>query len=195
MHHHPTTRPLQYGSVCLQAAWFSEIEPFPCAVLAHRYPAVPNLGDMTAIASQIRAGHVAAPDILCGQYASPDVQHRRRAPGPGHPARRTHPQLCGARKCHRPNPPRKPSTARHTRLGKRPRRVQRPFKRLWLPAGRTGRRKPCARTARGQMGARRSRVWTPPPHCVAGARCPTFRRRPTPPRVSCGKWSRRPQSL
>lgn len=32
-----------------KAAWFSEIEPFPCAVLAHRYPDVPNLGDMTKI--------------------------------------------------------------------------------------------------------------------------------------------------
>ena len=26
---------------------FSEIEPFPCSVLAHRFPSVPNLGDMT----------------------------------------------------------------------------------------------------------------------------------------------------
>jgi C-5 cytosine-specific DNA methylase len=32
-----------------EAAWFSEIEPFPCALLAHRYPNVPNLGDMTRI--------------------------------------------------------------------------------------------------------------------------------------------------
>jgi DNA (cytosine-5)-methyltransferase 1 len=32
-----------------KAAALSEIEPFPCAVLAHRYPDVPNLGDMTAI--------------------------------------------------------------------------------------------------------------------------------------------------
>ncbi len=30
-----------------QAVAFSEIEPFPCAVLRHRYPDVPNLGDMT----------------------------------------------------------------------------------------------------------------------------------------------------
>jgi DNA (cytosine-5)-methyltransferase 1 len=30
-----------------EAAWFSEIEPFPCAVLKHHYPAVPNHGDMT----------------------------------------------------------------------------------------------------------------------------------------------------
>ena len=30
-----------------QAIVFSEIEPFPCAVLAHHYPDVPNIGDMT----------------------------------------------------------------------------------------------------------------------------------------------------
>ena len=29
--------------------FFSEIEKFPCRVLAHRYPSVPNLGDMTAV--------------------------------------------------------------------------------------------------------------------------------------------------
>ncbi|EKY3918155.1 DNA cytosine methyltransferase [Enterobacter hormaechei] len=52
---------LQYGSVCsgIEAvslawkplgwhpAWFSEIDPFPNAVLTHHYPDVPNLGDMT----------------------------------------------------------------------------------------------------------------------------------------------------
>lgn len=30
----------------------SEIEPFPCAVLAHHYPTVPNLGDVTQITEQ-----------------------------------------------------------------------------------------------------------------------------------------------
>ena len=29
--------------------FFSEIEPFPCAVLAHRFPSVPNLGDIAKI--------------------------------------------------------------------------------------------------------------------------------------------------
>jgi DNA (cytosine-5)-methyltransferase 1 len=52
---------MRYGSVCSgveaatvawhplgwQAAWYSEIEPFPCAVLKHHYPTVPNYGDMT----------------------------------------------------------------------------------------------------------------------------------------------------
>lgn len=76
-----TTNPsLQYGSVCsgieavslaweplgMMPAWFSEIDAFPCAVLAHRYPQVRNLGDMTRIADQVRAGTVAAPDILVG---------------------------------------------------------------------------------------------------------------------------------
>lgn len=78
--HAPRNAPLLYGSVCsgieaaslawqplgLEAAWFAEIEPFPSAVLAHRYPHVPNLGDMTAIARQVRAGTVPAPDILVG---------------------------------------------------------------------------------------------------------------------------------
>jgi len=53
---------MKYGSVCsgVEAAtvawhplgwepqWFSEIEKFPSAVLAHHYPDVPNYGDMTA---------------------------------------------------------------------------------------------------------------------------------------------------
>ena len=70
----------RFGSVCSgieaasvawhplgwQAAWLSEIEPFPSAVLAHHYPDVPNLGDMTTIADRIRAGLVEAPDMLCG---------------------------------------------------------------------------------------------------------------------------------
>lgn len=56
---------MRYGSVCSgveaatmawhplgwKAQWFSEIEPFPSAVLQHHYPEVPNLGDMTLIHS------------------------------------------------------------------------------------------------------------------------------------------------
>lgn len=39
---------------------FSEIEPFPCALLAHHYPNVPNLGDVTKITEkQIKdLGHI-----------------------------------------------------------------------------------------------------------------------------------------
>lgn len=71
---------ITYGSVCSgieaasvaweglgwQAAWFAEIEKFPAAVLAQRFPAVPNLGDMTKIASGVRAGSIPAPAIMVG---------------------------------------------------------------------------------------------------------------------------------
>lgn len=48
------------------AAWFSEIEPFPSAVLRHHYPAVPNFGDMRGLPALIRFGLIEAPDVLCG---------------------------------------------------------------------------------------------------------------------------------
>jgi len=49
-----------------EASGFAEIEPFPCAVLAHHYPSVPNHGDMSLLPNKIRAGEVEAPDLLCG---------------------------------------------------------------------------------------------------------------------------------
>jgi DNA (cytosine-5)-methyltransferase 1 len=55
-----------WGPLGWEAMGFAEIEPFPSAVLAHHYPAVPNHGDMTQLADQIRAGLIDAPDILCG---------------------------------------------------------------------------------------------------------------------------------
>lgn len=55
-----------WGSLGWEASWFAEIEPFPSAVLAHHYPHVPNLGDMTTIARRVLSGEVEAPDLLCG---------------------------------------------------------------------------------------------------------------------------------
>lgn len=69
-----------YGSVCsgiesasvaweplgLVPEWFSEIEPFPCALLSHRWPHVPNWGDMSQLPDAVRYGVVSAPDILVG---------------------------------------------------------------------------------------------------------------------------------
>jgi len=48
-----------------EAAWFSEIEKFPCAVLAHHHPDVVNLGDMLTITEeQVHAlGRI---DVLVG---------------------------------------------------------------------------------------------------------------------------------
>ncbi|MBU9406001.1 DNA cytosine methyltransferase [Burkholderia multivorans] len=66
----------RFGSVCSgieaascawhplgwRTAFVSEIEPFPCAVLAHHYPSVPNLGDMT----NFKEWPDAAIDLLVG---------------------------------------------------------------------------------------------------------------------------------
>jgi len=49
-----------------RAAWFSEVDRFASAVLAHRHPQVKNLGDMTALARRVLLGEVDAPDVLCG---------------------------------------------------------------------------------------------------------------------------------
>ncbi|WP_265822535.1 DNA (cytosine-5-)-methyltransferase [Geovibrio ferrireducens] len=39
-----------------EPSWFSEIDPFCCAVLEHYYPHVPNLGDMTKIIEKVKNG-------------------------------------------------------------------------------------------------------------------------------------------
>lgn len=71
---------MRYGSVCsgIEAAsiawetlgwsplWFSEIEKFPSAVLAHYWPDIRNLGDMTKLAGHIMSGSMEAPDVLVG---------------------------------------------------------------------------------------------------------------------------------
>jgi len=46
-----------------RAAAFSEIEHFPCSLLAHHYPSVPNLGDMTQFQEWPDLGSI---DLLCG---------------------------------------------------------------------------------------------------------------------------------
>lgn len=70
---------MKYGSVCSgieaatvaweglgwKAQWYSEIEDFPSAVLKHRFPNVPNLGDMTKI-HETETFKNATIDILVG---------------------------------------------------------------------------------------------------------------------------------
>lgn len=45
--------------------WCSEIEPFPSAVLKHRWPDVPNVGDFLTIADRIARDELEAPDVFC----------------------------------------------------------------------------------------------------------------------------------
>lgn len=70
----------RYGSVCsgieavsvawqplgLVPAWYAEIDRFACALLAHHYPHVPNLGDLLQLPARMLAGELEAPDILVG---------------------------------------------------------------------------------------------------------------------------------
>lgn len=71
---------IEFGSVCSgieaasvawepigwKAVWFAEIEPFPSRVLAHRWPRVPNYGDMLDLPARVARGEIAAPDVLVG---------------------------------------------------------------------------------------------------------------------------------
>lgn len=71
---------MRYGSICsgieaatvawkplgFEAAWFSEIDPFPCQLLEQKYPGIPNYGDMTSLKGRILSGEVEATDIVCG---------------------------------------------------------------------------------------------------------------------------------
>lgn len=71
---------LKFGSVCSgieaasvawdplgwKAAWVAEIEAFPSAVLAHHWPEVPNLGDMTKLPDLVANDNIVAPDVLVG---------------------------------------------------------------------------------------------------------------------------------
>ncbi|MDF7681214.1 phage N-6-adenine-methyltransferase [Enterobacteriaceae bacterium ESL0689] len=71
---------MRYGSVCSgieaasvaweslgwEPAWFAETEPFPSAVLAHHWPHVTNLGDMTKVAALIADNQIEAPGVLVG---------------------------------------------------------------------------------------------------------------------------------
>ena len=72
--------PLRFGSLCSgieaasvaweclgwKAAWFSEIDPFPNAVLEHHFPDVPNHGDMQSLPGRILNHEVEAPELICG---------------------------------------------------------------------------------------------------------------------------------
>lgn len=74
------SKEITFGSVCsgIEAAqlafnpfgfkqlWSSEISEFPSKVLAHHYPSIPNLGDMTKLPGIIAKNTIEAPDILCG---------------------------------------------------------------------------------------------------------------------------------
>jgi DNA (cytosine-5)-methyltransferase 1 len=54
-----------------EPAWFAEIDPAPSKVLAHHWPAVPNLGDITTVDWDT----VPPVDVLTGGFPCQDVSH------------------------------------------------------------------------------------------------------------------------
>ena len=62
-------------------AWVSDIDPGACKILAHRYPGVPNLGDIT----QVDWATVPPVDILTGGSPCTDVSQagQRKGMRPG----------------------------------------------------------------------------------------------------------------
>ena len=74
---------LTYGSVCsgieavtvaweqlgFRPAWFAEIDPFCSALLAHRHPGVPNLGDFTTIEESSRPIDLLAGGTPCQSFS------------------------------------------------------------------------------------------------------------------------------
>lgn len=83
---------LTYGSVCSgiegasvaweplgwRPAWFAEVDPFASAVLAHRWPDVPNLGDFTRIGKE----------VPCAEAEAQTSGRRATVPGAGQQLRR-----------------------------------------------------------------------------------------------------------
>jgi DNA (cytosine-5)-methyltransferase 1 len=65
-----------------RTVWVSDIEPGPCKVLAHRYPGVPNLGDITRIDwPAIAANPDLGVDLISGGSPCQDISTAGRGAG------------------------------------------------------------------------------------------------------------------
>lgn len=61
-----------WQSLNWKAVAFSEIEPFPCAVLAHHYPETPNLGDITKVTEE-RINQLGRIDVVVYGFPCQDL--------------------------------------------------------------------------------------------------------------------------
>ena len=60
-----------------ETAWYSEIDPYCCAVMAKHFPEAKSLGDIT----QVDWSTVERPDLLCGGFPCQDVSSAGRRVG------------------------------------------------------------------------------------------------------------------
>ena len=60
-----------------RTVWVSEIDPFASAVLAERFPGVPNHGDIT----RINFANVEPVDVLCGGFPCQDISTAGKGAG------------------------------------------------------------------------------------------------------------------
>lgn len=67
----------------VRTAWVADIEPGPCAILAHRFPDAPNLGDVTAV----DWASVPPVDIIAGGSPCQDLSLAGARAGMGHGTR------------------------------------------------------------------------------------------------------------
>lgn len=81
-----------------EVAWYSEIEPAACKVLAAHYPGVPNLGDITAV----DWATVPPVDILTGGYPCQPFSHAGQRKGKND-ERHLWPYVCAAIDALRPS--------------------------------------------------------------------------------------------
>lgn len=61
----------------VETAWVSDIDKGACKILAHRFPGVPNIGDMTAVDWR----GVEPVDVICGGTPCQDLSHAGRRAG------------------------------------------------------------------------------------------------------------------
>lgn len=60
-----------------ELAWVSDIDKGACKILAHRYPSVPNIGDMTSV----DWADVEPVDVICGGTPCQDLSHAGKRAG------------------------------------------------------------------------------------------------------------------
>ena len=85
-----------WGPLGWEPLLFSEIDPFPSAVLKKRFPWIPNLGDITTIDWKGAVHDFGKPGLVVGGKPVPKLQRRGKQDGTGR-SLRAHVGICSMR--------------------------------------------------------------------------------------------------